>query len=92
MDVVVIVEAVVLVAGVVFSVVKEVDVNVDDTVSVNVATVAVDVERVEAGFVVDRQPLASIQINHGHNILDSFIIERKIASILFHKITFTIFE
>ena len=87
-----IVGVVVIVAGVVVSAVKEVDVNEDDTVSVVVAMVPVDVGKVKAGFVVDRQPLASIQINHGHNILDSFIMEREISLILFHKITFTIFE
>ena len=70
----VIVGVVVIVAGVVVPVVTEVEVNEDDIVSVVVAMVPIDVEIVDAEFVVDRQPLASIQTNHNHNRIDSFII------------------
>ena len=79
-----IVGVVVIVAGVVVSAVKEVDVNEDDTVSVVVAMVPVGVGKVEAGFVVDRQPLASIIRNQGHSRIDSFIIELEVALFLFH--------
>ena len=65
---------VVIVAGVEVLVAKEVDVNEDDTVSVVVAMVPGDVETVEAEFVVDRQPLASIKRNHSQNRIDDFII------------------
>ena len=90
MDVVGIVGVVVLVAGVEVSVVKVVDVTEDDTVSVVVAAEPVDVAKVEAGFVVDRQPLASIQIHHSHNRTDSFIIQLNITLFLCHKMKFAI--
>ena len=83
MDVVVIVGVVVLVARVEASVVKEVDDTEDDTVSILVAMVPVDVGKLEAGSVVDRQPLVSMKRNHGQNRIDSFIIELKIALLFF---------
>ena len=92
MGVVGLVGVIVLVLGVVVSVAKDVDVNDDDNVSVVVAMVPVDVEKVDARSVLVRQPLASIKRNHGHKRIDSFIIELKIALWLHCKIIFTKFE
>ena len=84
MGVVGLVGVIVLVFGVVVSNAKDVDVNDVDNVWVVIAMVPVDVEKVDAGSVLVRQPLASIKRNHGHSRIDCFIIELEVALFLFH--------
>ena len=70
------------ITGVVVSVAEGLDVEEDDIVLLASVVVPVDVGMAVAESVVDLQPLASIDIKHRHNRLDSFILRVEIALFL----------